>query len=74
MRGIGGRRHRIVEKVPVLTSLDVRADSAYPVQLWLDATETGVDGDAVRVLLAHGVETTEGRRELVVPATDVVQL
>ena len=72
IRGADGRDHRVVEKVPILTALDLRADSDYPVELWLSATATVVDGDEVRVVLDHGVETVDGRRELVVPATDVI--
>ena len=72
IRGADGRDHRVVEKVPVLTVLDLRADSDYPVQLWLSATATVVETDGVRVVLDHGVDTVEGRREIVVPAADVV--
>lgn len=74
IRGAGGRDHRVVEKVPVLTALDQRADSDYPVELWLSATATVVDRDEVRVVLAHSVETVDGSRELIVPATDVIWL
>lgn len=74
IRGAGGRDHRVVEKVPVLTTLDLRADSEYPVELWLSATATAVERDGVRVVLDHGIDTVDGRREIVVPAADVVWL
>ena len=72
VRGARGRDDHVVEKVPVLTSLDLRAGSAYPVELRLSATTTAVERDGVRVVLDHEVETIDNCRELVVLAADVV--
>lgn len=74
IRGAGGRDHLVVEKVPVLTALDLRPGSDYPVELWLSATATAVESDGVRVVLDHGVDTVDGRREMLVPAADVLWL
>lgn len=55
-----GRSHRLVEKVPVLTSANITAVSAFPLEMWLQAEFERMEGDAVVVRLVEGVATTEG--------------
>jgi hypothetical protein len=66
------REHRIIEKLPVLTMLDITADSAFPIELWIDAELDGVDGDEVAVTFSHGVETIDGAQGLTVSSADVI--
>jgi hypothetical protein len=70
-----GRRHMFVDKVPILTSKDLRADSAYP-QLGLMPCEVltrwrGQDGrELVRISTANPLDdkSAEGLTEFVVEA------
>lgn len=55
-----GRTHRIVEKVPVLTRANITAASTFPLELWIQAEFERMQGGAVLVRFAHGVETTDG--------------
>jgi hypothetical protein len=66
-----GRVHRIVEKAPVLTELAVDQTSVFPFQLWLRGEHLRMNGTSVVVRLGHGVETTDGLRELTFGAADV---
>lgn len=68
-----GQDHRIIEKVPVITQLDITPESSFPIELWIDAESGRVDGGAMAVLLPHGMETTEGKRSLLVVPTEVDQ-
>lgn len=65
-----GRDHRIVDKVPILTTLDIRSDTCFPTEVWIGADATGIDGDHVTARLKW-VDTQEGLNELVIAATDV---
>jgi hypothetical protein len=65
-----GRDHRIVDKVPVLTPLDLRSDTSSPAELWIEAATSDVDGDHVTARLKW-VDTHEGLNELVIPSADV---
>lgn len=67
-------QHRIVEKAPVLSSLAMTSESAFPFELWLGAEMKGIDGDDIRVAFQHDVATVDGLTELVVSAGDVVWL
>lgn len=67
-------QHRIVDKAPVLTSLVMTNQSAFPSDLWLHAEMKEVEGDEVRVALRDDVVTVDGAREIVVSAGDVVWL
>ena len=69
-----GKEHRIVEKVPILTSLTVRADSPFPFEFWIAAEMESIDGEAVSVSFSHGVETIDGHGGLTVSAADVIWL
>jgi hypothetical protein len=64
--------HRIVEKVPVLTSRSITADSTFPIELWIDAEAQCGEGDEVAVQFAHGVETADGVRGLTVSSADII--
>jgi hypothetical protein len=68
----GGNEHLIVEKVPVLTLLDIRSDSPFPIELWIDAEVKSIAGDEVLVAFSYGVETTTREQELTVSSADVV--
>jgi hypothetical protein len=65
-----GRDHRIVNEVPILTTLDIRSDTSFPVELWIRAESSDVDGDHVTARLKW-VETQEGLNELVIATADV---
>jgi hypothetical protein len=65
-----GRDHRIVDKVPILTAVDIRSDTSFPTELWVGADTSEVDGDLVTARLKW-VDTQEGLNELVIAATDV---
>jgi hypothetical protein len=65
-----GRDHRIVDKVPVLTTLDLRSDTSFPAELWIGADTSDVDGDHVMARLTW-VDTQEGLNELVIATADV---
>lgn len=69
-----GKEHRIVEKVPVLTSLTVTADSPFPFEFWIAAEMESIDGEDVTVSFSHGVETIDGLGGLAVSAADVIWL
>jgi len=68
------QEHRILEKVPVLTPLSITHDSPFPVEFWIDAEMTAINGDEVAVSFSHGVQTTDGACELVVSTADVIWL
>lgn len=65
-----GRDHRIVDKVPILTMLDIRSETSFPTELWIRADTTDVEGDHVSARLKW-VDTREGLNELVIAITDV---
>lgn len=64
------RDHRIVDKVPIFTALDIRPGTPFPAELWIGADATDVDGDHVTARLKW-VDTQEGINELTIAATDV---
>ena len=66
-----GRSHHIVEKVPVLTEDDLRADSVFPVELWLSGHIEHADSQKVTLTLDSGVETVDGLGRLTVRTQDV---
>ncbi|MCF0093924.1 hypothetical protein [Micromonospora sp. MH99] len=68
-----GQDHRVIEKVPVVTTLDVRADSSFPIGFWIEAEIESVDGGSMVVALPCGMATTEGRRSLSVVPADIDQ-
>lgn len=68
------QEHRIVDKVPALTTLTITHDSPFPVEFWIDAVMAGIDGGKVVVSFSDGVQTADGARELVVSAADVIWL
>lgn len=71
VRDARGQDHRIVEKVPALTSLDIAADSLFPIEFWIEAEIESVDGAEMVVVLPHRIETTEGKRTLLVVSAEV---
>ena len=52
--------------------MTITSNSVFPLELWVGAEAKSVEGDEVRVLLDHEVETVEGARELVIAYEDVV--
>jgi hypothetical protein len=65
-----GHDHRVVDKVPIVTALDIRSDTSFPTELWIGADTTDIDGDRVTARLKC-VDTQEGLNELVIATTDV---
>ncbi|MGW0502794.1 hypothetical protein [Micromonospora sp. NPDC003241] len=70
VRGARGRHHRIVAKVPVLTTLKVTARSHFPIEFWIEAGAKSVDGGEMVVLLPDGIETVEGKQSLLITLAD----
>jgi hypothetical protein len=68
-----GRNHHIVDKVPVLTTLDVAPDTTLPDELWIDVDAAPVDKDRVVAKLKY-VDTRDGLNELILSVVDVRQL
>ena len=66
-----GYEHRIVEKVPVLTTRDLTAASEFPSEFWLKADTREVNDQRVQVNFAFAVETTEGHSGVQVSIADV---
>jgi len=66
-----GQEHRVIEKVPVLTTWSLTSASAFPAELWIRADTASIEGDRVEVTFAYSVETAEGLTGLSVPAKDV---
>lgn len=73
VRDAQGQDHRILEKVPVLTSLDITADSSFPIGFWIEAEIESIDGGEMVVVLPDGIKTIEGKRSLAVISADVDQ-
>jgi hypothetical protein len=59
-----GRSHRVVEKVPVLTTNPITAASDFPFELWLRATCDYVERESAVIRFTDGVTTTEGLDQL----------
>jgi hypothetical protein len=57
-----GKKHRIVEKVPVLTSLRVTAESPFPFEFWIAAEVDGRGGGPRGPGSAHGPGLVPGQR------------
>ncbi|HEX6076420.1 MAG TPA: hypothetical protein VFZ32_14295 [Micromonosporaceae bacterium] len=66
-----GREHRIIEKVPVLTTGNLTSATALPAELWIRADTSIIEGERVQVTFAYSVETTEGLTGVSVSASDV---
>lgn len=66
-----GQEHRIIDKVPVLTSRSITAESAFPAELWLKADAGEVNGERVEVTFDSAVETTDGRAGAPMRTADV---
>jgi hypothetical protein len=71
VRDARGQTHRIVEKVPVITTLDITAESAFPIEFWLEAEVESAGGSETVVVLPYGIETTAGKRSLVMESGGV---
>ncbi len=69
-----GQEHRIVEKVPVLTTRNITAASEFPAEFWLKADTGAMNDKRVEVTFAYAVETTEGRSGIQVRTADVTWL
>ena len=71
-----GRRHLFIDKVPIFTLDDLRADSKYPVPgivrcevLRKFKDEGGRELVHVRTVKQWGIESTEGLSEFILPAS-----
>ncbi|MFI2362661.1 hypothetical protein [Promicromonospora sp. NPDC019610] len=71
VRDAGGEDHRIIDKVAVLTTLDITPGSTLPLELWIEADIELVEAKGVQVTFKHGVRTVNGLGKLVVSADDV---
>ena len=66
-----GRSHRLVEKVPVLTSATITAASDFPFELGLRAECDRVEGETAAVRFVDDVTTTEGLEQVRMDASAV---
>lgn len=66
-----GQEHRIVEKVPVLTTHEDTIATPQPTERWIAADMEHVDGDRVGITFTYGTETRSGLKSLTVKADDV---
>jgi hypothetical protein len=68
-----GRTHVITEKVPLVTSEDLDADSKYPLpgEIACEILERYEDDKGRELVRVRTVESTEGLSEFVVPASCV---
>lgn len=73
VRDAGGEDHRIIEKIPVLTTLDITPGSRFPIEFWIEADIGLIDAKGVQVTFKHGVHTVNSLGSLVVPAADVTR-
>lgn len=71
IRDAFGTNHRVVEKVPVVTSLTVTSESSFPMEIWIGAKAELGDQDELLVTLLDGVETTDGLDRLAIKREDV---
>lgn len=55
-----GRSHRLVAKVPVLTTRPITAASNFPRELWLRAKFDRVDGETAVIRFMDDVVATDG--------------
>jgi hypothetical protein len=69
-----GQDHRIIEKVPVLTTVDLGPWSPLPLEFWLRAYAREVNTDRVRIEFASAVATTDGLTGVDASLSDVVWL
>lgn len=66
-----GREHRIIEKVPVLTTRSITAASSFPAEFWVRADTGEVNDERVEITFAYAVETTEGRSAVQMRTADI---
>lgn len=66
-----GQTHRVIEKVPVLTTSHITAASNFPLELWLDAECDSVEGESAVVRLRYNVETEEGLNHVYMALQDI---
>lgn len=66
-----GQKHRIVEKVSVLTIREVTSAVPLPTELWIPAEMEHIDGGRVGIIFKHGTETRSGLKRLLLEADDV---
>ncbi|WP_230415450.1 hypothetical protein [Micromonospora tarapacensis] len=59
-----GQAHRIVEKVPVLTTDELTIATPLPIEIWIVADVQHVDCGQVGITLRYGTETRGGLRSL----------
>lgn len=65
------QEHRVLEKVPVLTTDSITADTPFPVTVWIPAVVDGVGDSRVTLTFSSGVETVDGLSKLAVSSDDV---
>lgn len=72
VRDASGEEHRIVDKLPVLTSLPIGPGSPLPPELWLHADMIQASAHQVEIALGDDIETVADRRVLTVSTGDVI--
>lgn len=70
----GGAEHRIVEKAPVLSSVEIPAAGPFPRELWIRGVAAAPSEGRVAVTFAHGVATTADLDRLELAVTDLAWL
>lgn len=69
-----GHLHRVIEKVPVLTSGQAPVDATFPFELRLRGSSDEASEDAITVTLAYGMSTSDGLKTLRLPSHSVEPL
>jgi hypothetical protein len=69
----GGRRHRVIDKLPIFTAQDLRKDSMYPQPGEAECLVLGTveDGERRKLICIRTLETTRGETEFVVEESQV---
>ena len=66
-----GVRHTIHEKVPVLGCVELTSSTAYPQEIWIEASVLNDNEGVLTVHLAHSVESVDGRSDFDSPRRSV---
>lgn len=72
VRAVDGQDRRIVANAPVLTPLTMTAESAFPIELWIEAGMEAFDDGVVSLLFRHGVETAAALQRIRGWSADVI--
>jgi hypothetical protein len=70
IRDAKGEEHRIVEKIPVLTQVEISPDTTFPFEFWM-AGETATEvADGILVTLPYSIETSKGATRITISRSD----